>query len=112
MYHKATLGVLFIIVILLLHSTWSVYKKKRSSEEMRDIVSSRVTDLRQRKADLDSKIDKLATISGVEEEIRSKFSVTKGDETMVVVLPRENEKVSTSTEKVSFWQKFVDFFGI
>ena len=102
MYHRATLGALFLLVLLALHSTWAVYKKKRTSDEIKNITLNHVSDLRKRNEDLQEKIDKLATVSGIEEEIRSKFSVAKDDEKMVVVIPSSEKEVSTSTKRNSF----------
>lgn len=111
LYHKATLVVLFILVALSIHSTWSVYEKKRSSEEMKEMAMGAVTDLKQRNDDLDSKISKLATISGIEEEIRLKFSVTKDEERLIVVLPEKEEGTSTGSENEGFFKKLMRIFG-
>lgn len=110
LYHKFVLAFLFVLTILFLHSTWVVYHKKVSSDEMKSLAKNKVLELTTRKKDLDSKIGRLATVSGVEEEIRSKFSVTKDDEKMVVVVPDNEVNASTTSKSVSFWSKIVDFF--
>lgn len=110
MYNRVTLGALFLLVLLALHSTWVVYDKKTSSEEMREVVQKQVSELRDRDGDLQGKIDKLATVSGIEEEIRSKFSVAKNDESMVVVVPDENKSTTTQTKKKGFWDKIKSLF--
>ena len=109
MYHKITLVILFIFVILALHSTWSVYKKKRESEKMKNISLIHVKELQSRDAQLKLKIERLSTPTGLEEEIRSKFSVAKDNENMVVVVEDQNTE-ATTTPKVSFWQKIFNFF--
>ena len=109
MYHKITLVILFIFVILALHSTWSVYKKKRESEKMKNISLIHVKELQSRDAELKLKIERLSTPTGLEEEIRSKFSVAKDNENMVVVVEDQNTE-ATTTPKVSFWQKIFNFF--
>lgn len=110
MYHRASIGVLFVMVLLVLHSTWVVYEKKMSSEDMKEVALDNVLGLRQRSSDLDSKIDSLATVSGVEEEIRSKFSVAKDSESIVVVVPTNEKSASTTTPKSGFWQSFKSLF--
>ena len=110
MYSRITLITLFILVLIVLHSTWVVFKKKRESEEMKNLSLQNVKELQQRSDELSSKIDKLATVSGVEEEIRSKFSVVKNNETMVVVVPEEDSSTTAPTPKPSFWQKIWSFF--
>ena len=78
---------------------------------MKNVSLEQVKELKQRNDELTSKIDKLATVSGVEEEIRSKFSVVKNNENMVVVVPNKDSEVSTTSSKISFWQKIWSFFN-
>lgn len=111
MYSRITLGVLGLIVLLFLHSTWSVYKKKVESEQMKIATEQRVSELRYRDQDLKDKIARLDTDSGIEAEIRSKFSVAKENETMVVVVSDEVDKSSTTTQKLGFWQRFGRWFA-
>ncbi len=111
MYHRATLVILFVLFLLALHSTWSVYRKKIESEEMKLISLKQVEILRNREDELKSKIDKLATVYGVEEEIRSKFTVAKEGENMVVVIPDKETEVSTTSQKKSFWSIIKDLFN-
>ncbi len=111
MYHRVTLVVLFVLVLFALHSTWSVYRKKIDSEEMKEISAAQVDGLKKRESDLESKIDKLATVYGVEEEIRSKFSVAKDGENMVVIIPDEKQKASTTSQKKGVWYIIKNLFN-
>ncbi|MEQ1500285.1 MAG: hypothetical protein ABL917_02875 [Parcubacteria group bacterium] len=111
MYHRATSAVLFVIVLFALHSTWSVYKKKIDSEELKAISVSQVDLLKKRETDLISKIDKLATVYGVEEEIRSKFSVAKEGESMVVIVPDDKQKASSTSQKEGIWYIIKNLFN-
>ena len=109
-YSKFTLAFLFLLVLLALHSTWRVCLKKRESIAMKETSSQRLSELEARNAELDGKIRKLATVSGVEEEIRSKFSVAKDNENMVIIV---REDAATTTEEVpqrGFWSKFKALF--
>ena len=110
LYHRITLVVLAVLVLLVLHSTWVVYKKERESQDMKNVSLQHVEDLRQRNDDLNSKIDKLATVSGVEEEIRVKFSVAKDNETMVVIVPSQEALATTTKVDVGFWEKLKNMF--
>ena len=109
MYNKVTLVVLFVLVIMVFHSTWNVYKKKTESEDMKNLSYQRVEELRGRSNELQAKIDRLSTQTGIEEEIRSKFSVAKGDENMVIVVDEDGSS-STAPVKHGFWAKFTGFF--
>ncbi len=111
LYNKVTLGLLGILTLLVLHSTWEVYGKKRESESMKNISQANVAQLEERDTTLEEKINKLDTDAGMEEEIRSKFSVTKSGENMVVIVPNQDSDVGSSTSKTGFWQKIWHFFS-
>lgn len=110
LYHRATLGTLFLIVILALHSTWNVWQKNRESLVLKEGSVKRLEDLEKRNEELDMKINKLNTESGIEEEIRSKFSVAKNNENMVIILNEVDNKSTTTVKKQGFWGKFRAFF--
>jgi Na+-translocating ferredoxin:NAD+ oxidoreductase RnfG subunit len=110
MYNRITLVILAIVALLFMHSTWSVYKKKVNSEEARLVTEERVMELRNRDNDLQNKIARLDTDSGIEAEIRSKFSVAKEDEVVVVVVSEEEDKSTTTLEKTGFWQRVRGWF--
>ncbi len=109
-YNKVTIFVLFVLVLLVVHSTWGVYLKKRESIEMMNISQEKLAELESRDSELDLKINKLNTQSGIEEEIRSKFSVTKADESMVIIVRENGEASSTPNEDLGFWDKLRSFF--
>jgi cell division protein FtsB len=109
MYHRATLGVLSVVVLFFLHSTWSVYQKKRESEKARNLSEQSVTALRQRDSDLKAKIDRLDTTPGIEEEIRLKYSVAKENERVVIIVENQTSTTTEDVEDVGFWQSFKDF---
>ena len=92
-----------MLVIIMLHSTWKVYLKKRESVSMRDSSTVRLQELESRNEELDLKIKKLSTTSGVEEEIRSKFSVAKDRENMVIVVREESSTSTEAGETTGFW---------
>lgn len=110
MYHRVTVVILSVITLIVLHSTWLVYNKKIESAEMKDVALRGVEELRIRDSDLLAKIDRLSTTPGVEEEVRSKFSVAKDGENAVVIVEDEETKVSTTSQKISFWTKLKNFF--
>ena len=110
-YHPVTLVVLAALVLIVLHSTWLVYQKKSASEKMKNISMARTKELRLRDNQLKSNISRLGTDVGVEEEIRSKFSVAKEKENMVILVGDTGSKESaTSTEK-NFWQRLWSFLS-
>src|SRR5437764_14606866 len=90
LYHPLTLTALLVIVVFFMHSTWVVYGKKRESEALMKASAAHVGELQARDTDMQSKIERLGTETGLEEEIRSKFSVVKGGENMMIVVDGQN----------------------
>ncbi len=77
---------------------------------MKNISLQNVEELRLRNEELQNKIVRLSTVSGVEEEIRSKFSVAKEGENVVLVIDNKNDNASTTTTKKEFWTFISKFF--
>ena len=78
---------------------------------MKNISQKNVDELKSRSNELESRINKLATVSGIEEEIRTKFSVAKMGENMVVVVADDESKMSTTSQKNSFWDIIKGLFN-
>ncbi|HBD25094.1 MAG: hypothetical protein A2566_02335 [Candidatus Zambryskibacteria bacterium RIFOXYD1_FULL_40_13] len=110
-YSRVTLVILLVLILVMIRSTWIVYQKKRTSEEMKNISEQNVEVLRSRNDELKALINRLETQPGIEEEIRLKFNVVKGEENMVVVVEDERGVVGTTSPEVSFWQKIKTYFS-
>lgn len=110
MYNRITIGILFVIMLFTLRSTWSVYQKQRESEVLKAISEKKVMELELRKKEINDNIQALNTEEGLEKEIRSKFNVVKENENMVVILDDANKDNYEASTTKSFWQKVKDFF--
>lgn len=75
-----------------------------------NVSKHRVLSLRNREADLNERITKLDTEEGIEQEIRSKFSVIKDNENMVVIVPSKMVATTTVNKESGFWTKIISFF--
>jgi len=106
MYSRITIFIFFIIVIFLVREVYDIYKKERMSAKSVASVEENYNDLKNRQNMLKSEIERLNTDKGIEEEIRSKFSVAKPGETVVVVID-SSSSTSTDSESVEkgFWNK-------
>jgi cell division protein FtsB len=104
---------IFLVVIALysLYSTYTVYKKKQESAQ--DVIKAeqQLIALSAKNTVLLEDIDRLQTEEGLEAEIRSKYSVAKGSEHVVVLVEEERVAASTTIEKKSRWAKIKGFFG-
>jgi cell division protein FtsB len=110
MYNRVTIILLFFVLLIVIHSTWRVYSKKNDSEEARIISQKNVDNLNTRSIELQTKIERLSTQQGIEEEVRSKFNVAKPNENMVIIVQDESS-TSEGVKKVGFWDKIKTFFS-
>lgn len=110
MYNRVTIGILFVIMLFVTRSTWSVYQKQIQSESLKSLSEKKVLELELRNKEINDKIQALETSQGIEKEIRSKFNVVKENENMVIIIDenKDNDSVSTTTE--SFWKRIKNFF--
>ncbi len=110
MYSRITIFLLLIAVIFLGRSTYHIYSKEKLSAENYATVQSSLDDLKKRENMLDAEIKRLNTERGVEEEIRSKFSVAKPGETVVLVINSTNTASTLNKANSSLWAKFKSLF--
>ncbi len=110
MYNRITIGILSVIILLVLHSTWVVYRKKVESERMKQASLNNVESLRLRDQELQEKIDRLSTKQGIEEEVRAKFSVAKDEENIVIIVQDEIASTGEKIKKQGFWDKIKGIF--
>lgn len=110
MYNRITIGILFVVMLLTLRSTWSVYQKQMESQSLKEISEKKFAELELRKKEINDKIQALNTTEGLEREIRSKFNVVKENENMAVILDEANSDNYNATTTKSFWQKVKNFF--
>jgi cell division protein FtsB len=110
MYNRITIGFLSVIILLVLHSTWVVYRKKVESERVKQNSLKNVESLRARDQELQEKIDRLSTKQGIEEEVRLKFSVAKDDENIVIIVQDETASTGEKIKKQGLWDRIKSVF--
>ena len=111
-------AILFVMVLLLLKSNYSVYKTNQTARINREEADKKLVALQDRSARLTDALLKLGTDRGIEEELRDKYQVMKiGEEVLVVV---DSPNMVTQTESVAeasanrgvgLWQRVMSFFG-
>ncbi len=111
-------GVFFLLLILtfiLLRASLNVYWKRAESIDNLAKVNEQASALHSRQAELSENISKLQTQSGVETEIRKKFSVVKDGEQMVVLVDDRNKPAPPPPPQPGFfkrmWNSIASFFG-
>jgi cell division protein FtsL len=110
-YSPAMVGVVVVVALYFLYSTFSIYMKMVKSREELDKSRKEMLALAEKGRRLNESINSLQTKEGMEVEIRSKFGVAKNDEAVAVIV--EDQGTSSPVEiKKSLLDKFLDFFGM
>ena len=113
-YSRTVLISLFILAILFAKATWNVYQKKLESKRNEEKAAAELADLEKRQQALSTDINRLQTKTGVEKEIRDKYSVVKPGEKMIVIV-EPNQVGTTTNEGGGFfgrmWQTIKGWFG-
>ena len=85
--------ILLVLIVLIVLISWSVIGligKARDTFKNKNIAEDKITNLQIQKEKLLSDIEKLNTEKGVEENIREKFGLAKGEEGMIVIVDDKN----------------------
>lgn len=95
LYSRPVLFLLAILLLFFLYGTISFVQKMLETGKNRTLAETKLTELKEKKERLSADINKLQTASGVEENIREKFGLTKEGEELIVVLENKDKtKVS------------------
>lgn len=110
-YSRPVLAVLGFLILLFSFSVFGAYQKERDTNENKEQREEILTDMEERESMLREEIDRLSTEKGIEEEIRSKFEVSRdGEGIIIIVEPRGGEEPVQKIEKKSFWESFFSIF--
>jgi len=90
-YSKISIAFLLVVLFLLVRGTWGVYQKSTISSGRRDMASVQLDNLHIRKSDLEKEIDRLDSRVGIEEELRIRYSLSKEDEKVIIIVDEELE---------------------
>lgn len=112
MYSKVSLLILFVVLIIVGRGAWSAHKKAETARSERNIALRHITQLETRNADMLASLEHFKNDSGIEEEMRQKYTVARPGEEIVVVVDDDVKKGKNSeaVDKKSLWQRIIDFF--
>ena len=109
-WRKITSFILLIIVfLLLLNSVYKVYNKKRKIDSALAQSRDELRELQERENQLIGLKDRINTRDGLEYELRKKFGVAKVDESVVIIVDKQN-KGDIDTTSESLWEKIKNFW--
>lgn len=92
---------------------WGVYNHERVSAGDRKRIEAELVEVNSRAALLNKQVEELQTPQGIDNEIRSKFNVTKEGEGVAVIVntvSTTSSTTSSATKEKSWWQKFESLF--
>ena len=89
LYSITSIIILSILLIILVKAVWNIYQKEEESRKAREISNGKLLELKTRESKLLAETESLKTNLGLEEEIRSKFSVAKPGEEVILIVPKE-----------------------
>lgn len=110
-YSRVTLAIMLALIVLLAFSVKERYRIEREMAERRAETEAELTDLTNRKAELNDQVEYLKNDAGVEAEIREHFDVAKEGERVVIIVDHadETDPVASSTkdedDHESFWSR-------
>jgi cell division protein FtsB len=110
LYSKPAVIILAIAIVFFGNATWGLYKKEKESAANALIAEKELAKLQDRQQLLNSEIDRLHTDAGIEEEIRSKYSVSKSGENVVIIVDKDQNQNVPTQQKEGWWDKFKNLF--
>ncbi|HRZ30189.1 MAG TPA: septum formation initiator family protein [Candidatus Paceibacterota bacterium] len=106
-YEFLIILVLLFSFVVMVRAVWRLWQKNEIANANLASSDERLTQLEERKRMLEVRISKLGTPRGLEEEIRTNFSVVKPGEKVVNIVEREEATTTaTTTEVRRWWQIF------
>jgi len=110
-YSPVVFFVLLVLFLLLSRAMWKVYNHQSASLEDRNRVERELSESQKRLDDLKGQVGFLETSQGVDDEIRTKFNVSKIGENVAVLVNDINATGATTTiiKDKSWWKKLLGF---
>lgn len=114
LYSKFSIFFLFFLVFILARGSVGVYQKARESFDRRNVSMASLTRLNEKKTYLNNEIERLESRVGLEEELRSRYSLAKEGEKVITIVDHDEnegsldpkpEDTSPYLEKINSWIK-------
>jgi cell division protein FtsB len=109
-YVYSTIVILAVLLFFVGRGVSGIYEKNRVSAQRRADLNAELKELQDRRDELESMIDSLQTERGLEEEIRTKFQVSKPGEKSVILVDPDTSGEEEDVEEKSAWESFKNLF--
>lgn len=106
LYSKVTLFGLCIFCGLLANGLFNMYGKARESLDRKNFSAKSLVQLEERENKLKNEIERLDSRTGLEEELRNRYSVAKeGERVIIIVEDPSGKRIAATTTEASFTEK-------
>lgn len=105
-YSTPVLILIFLMLVVFARGAWRALEKERGSSKMVTELEAKAAQLEARKVDLETKIARLDTEEGIEEELKSKYNVSPEGEEFVVLVDLEKNQNVASTSSSAWYEKW------
>lgn len=103
------IGVLMLVVLWLFFLLIGIVGKEERAREAARATKAELESLTEREATLRKNIEELSTERGQEASLRETYGVARpGEEVIIVIQAGEEETL----DKLSWWRKFLGWFGL
>ena len=99
------LPVALVILVIFMIGVIKMYKKNKKTYQAREELAGELLELETKYDNLETKLEKLSTDRGVEEELRDQYHVVENGEEQIVII--ENDPENIDNEEKSW---LVDLF--
>lgn len=97
LYSRITLVFALCLSLALAFSVYERYTIEREMAERLRSAEAELEELRNRKQEIESKVEYLSADHGIEAEIRKHFDVAREGEQVIVIVPAEGERETKDT---------------
>ncbi len=100
LFTRVTAGILLVAAGLLFWSAYGRFTAEQETREKRAESFTELNRLKERAAALESKVERMESERGMEEEIREQFDVAKEGEQVVVIVDEHDDRNASSEPKI------------
>ncbi len=111
LYSKVSLFMLLLVMVFLGRATFNVYGKYSDSTRAMNTAKQEAAALEAREKSIESENRRLMTESGIEKELRHKYSVKKEGEKLFIITDNPKETEEGKKTDASWWSRVETFFG-
>jgi cell division protein FtsB len=113
LHSRYAIAILVILIVLVARGVWGIYLKYEKSQAYVEKARADLTTLQNREKTLEKSINALNTEEGKEKELRDRFGLIKEGERMVILVDSDEPvRPSVNVLNDSWWDRFLDTFGL